>query len=148
MEFTLSPIGLLHTPFSARQETPIQSIRSLAEGWIEVFPEYAPGLEGVAEFSHLILIYLLDRTPQQSSLQVEPFLDDHKHGVFATRYPERPNRIGLSVVELLTCEETTLTFRGADMFDHTPLLDIKPYVPDFDIHPATRVGWYARRAKA
>jgi tRNA (Thr-GGU) A37 N-methylase len=79
-------------------------------------------------------------------LTVQPFLDDAKHGVFATRFPSRPNMLGISVVRLLRREENQLFFSGADMLDNTPLLDIKPYIPEFDIHPVEKIGWYGRRA--
>ena len=79
------------------------------------------------------------------SLLVKPFLDDQLHGVFATRYPYRPNPIGLSVVRLITRKDNILEIEGVDMLDGTPLLDIKPYVPDFDIRTDTRNGWYDSR---
>ncbi len=113
---------------------------------IEVFPEYLEGLEDIEEFSHLILVYVFHRALAQVALKVKPFLDDRRHGVFATRYPNRPNSLGLSVVRLVNRKENELEILGADMLDGTPLLDIKPYVPDFDIHSVSKIGWYANRA--
>ena len=81
-------------------------------------------------------------------MQVKPFLDNQEHGLFATRHPCRPNPIGLSVVRLLFRRENALTVKGIDVLDGTPLLDIKPYVPDFDVHTDVQTGWYARRSKA
>ena len=146
MKIIFDAIGLIHTPFQDTANTPIQSSRSDARGIVEVFPEYLDGLEGVEEFSHLILIYAFHLAPAQVQLIVKPFLDDRLHGVFATRYPNRPNPLGLSVVQLVNREENKLEILGADMLDGTPLLDIKPYVPDFDIHSVSKIGWYANRA--
>ena len=125
---------------------PIQASRSETTGSIEVFPEYLEGLDGVEEFSHLILIYVFHCAPGKASLRVKPFLDNCMHGVFATRYPNRPNQLGLSVVRLVNRKENLLEILGADMLNETPLLDIKPYVPDFDIHSVSKIGWYANRA--
>ncbi len=78
-------------------------------------------------------------------MQVVPFLDDQYHGLFATRYPARPNPIGLSVVELLAIHNNVLEIRGVDMLNGAPLLDIKPYVPEFDVRNDVHVGWYGTR---
>ena len=146
MKLNFRAIGIIHTPFQETENTPIQSSRSEAPGVVEVFPEYLEGLEGVEEFSHLILAYVFHRAPDQVQLKVKPFLDDRMHGVFATRYPNRPNPLGLSVVRLVNRMENKLEVLGVDMLDGTPLLDIKPYVPDFDIHSVSKIGWYANRA--
>jgi tRNA-Thr(GGU) m(6)t(6)A37 methyltransferase TsaA len=146
MKIIFEAIGLIHTPFQDTANTPIQSSRSDANGIVEIFPEYIDGLEGVEEFSHIILIYAFHRAPAQVQLKVKPFLDDRLHGVFATRYPNRPNPLGISVVQLVNRKENKLEILGADMLDGTPLLDIKPYVPDFDIHSVSKIGWYANRA--
>jgi tRNA (adenine37-N6)-methyltransferase len=146
MEITMKPIGVIHTPFYEKDNTPIQSSRSDTPGTVELFPQFAEGLEGVEEFSHLFLVYTFHRASDPVLLKVKPFLDDRVHGVFATRYPIRPNSIGLSVVRLIRREENLLEFLGADMLDGTPLLDIKPYLPDFDIYSVSKIGWYADRA--
>ncbi len=138
----LQPIGIIHTPFTCPEDTPIQSSRSTAEGRVVVFPQYSAGLEGVEGFSRLILLYVWHRAPAEVALRVKPFLYDRETGLFATRYPCRPNPIGLSVVRLLERRDSELLIRGVDMLDGTPLLDIKPYVPDFDVHPVERLGWY------
>jgi tRNA-Thr(GGU) m(6)t(6)A37 methyltransferase TsaA len=72
---------------------------------------------------------------------ITPYLDDHSRGVFSTRAPSRPNRIGLSPVELVAVERNLLRVRSIDVLDGTPLLDIKPYVPRFDSFPNSRAGW-------
>jgi len=144
----MHPIGIIHTPFKQLTETPIQSSRSSAIGEIEIYEDFIEGLQGVEEFSHLILLYIWHHAPKAESLKVKPFLDDNKYGVFATRFPSRPNPIGLSIVHLLECNGNKLKIQGIDMLDETPLLDIKPYVPEFDMHSTDRIGWYSRRAHA
>jgi tRNA-Thr(GGU) m(6)t(6)A37 methyltransferase TsaA len=145
MEFTLKPIGLIHTEFTDRSQMPIQATRSQSAGWLEVDTEYQDGLLDVEGFSHLILVYLFHLSAGYD-LQVQPFLDDHLHGVFATRHPRRPNPIGLSVVRLRSHSGRRLDFVGADMLDETPLLDIKPYIAEFDHFNVDHSGWYEQRA--
>ena len=141
MEFIMNPIGVIHSPFIDKSQTPIQPTRSQAVGQVEVFPEFADGLQDLEGFSHIILLYIFHQS-NGYTLQVKPFLDDQLHGLFATRYPCRPNPIGLSVVQLLTRRENILDIEGVDVLDGTPLLDIKPYVPDFDMRIDTHTGWY------
>lgn len=143
-EFVMRPVGVIHTPFTETKGMPIQPVFSNTRGRVEVFPEYAGGLQNLEDFSHVILLYALHRI-NGYTLQVKPFLDDVAHGLFATRHPNRPNPIGLSVVRLLSRRENVLEVEGIDVLDGTPLLDIKPYVPDFDSHPAARAGWYDSR---
>ncbi|HVP21702.1 MAG TPA: tRNA (N6-threonylcarbamoyladenosine(37)-N6)-methyltransferase TrmO [Anaerolineaceae bacterium] len=145
MEFTMKPIGVIHTPFHKKEETPIQSSRSNTDGTVEVFPQFMDGLDGIEGFSNIFLLYGFHLAASEVSLKVLPFLDDQQHGVFATRYPIRPNPIGLSIVKLLERENNLLFFRGADMLDGTPLLDIKPYIPEFDIFTGEKTGWYQNR---
>jgi tRNA (adenine37-N6)-methyltransferase len=146
MKIDLTPVGLIHTPFSTPAETPIQAVRSQAEGWVEVFPEYAEGLQDIEDFSHLYLLYHLHQA-HRVDLLVEPFLDDRQHGVFATRHPFRPNHIGISIVKLAGRQGNRLQVSGVDMLNETPLLDIKPYVPEFDQRDNVQTGWYANRSK-
>jgi len=96
----IKPIGIIHSPFKSREETPIQPSRSRATGQVEVFKEYQEGLDDIEGFSHIILIYEFHKS-EGYSLKVKPFLDDKLRGLFATRAPRRPNKIGLSVVRLL-----------------------------------------------
>ena len=145
MEFTIRPIGIIHTPFTDEEETPIQPSRSEAVGRVEVYPEFADGLQDIDGFSHIILLYIFHRSSGYT-LSVKPFLDDQQRGLFATRYPARPNPIGLSIVRLLERRENTLVVKGIDVLDGTPLIDIKPYVPNFDIRADVHTGWYATRA--
>ena len=145
-ETIMQPIGIIHSPFTEKSETPIQAARSNARGTVEVFPEYAEGLQDLEGFSHIFLLYTFHESSGYS-LVVKPFLDDAVHGLFATRYPYRPNPIGLSVVQLIGRTGNSLEIEGVDMLDGTPLLDIKPYVPEFDIRTNTRNGWYDSRDK-
>ena len=142
--YTLIPIGIVHSPFSDRSSMPIQASMSQARGKIEILPAYAEGLSDIEGFSDLILIYVFHLSAGYT-LRVTPFLDDQKHGVFATRFPRRPNPIGLSIVRLLRRDGNMLEIEGVDVLDKTPLLDIKPYIPDFDIRRNVRTGWYAHR---
>jgi tRNA-Thr(GGU) m(6)t(6)A37 methyltransferase TsaA len=144
MEITYRPIGTVHSPFKDIEGMPIQpSGASQTQGWIEISPEFVEGLKDLEGFSHIILLYHFHRV-QEAKLTVVPFMDSWPHGVFATRAPRRPNPIGLSIVRLLRVEHNILHVENVDILDGTPLLDIKPYVPDFDQYPAERVGWLER----
>ena len=134
-------IGYIRTPFLENKEVPIQSSFSSIEGEIELFPEYSKGLTDLDGFSHLILIYHFHKAGREQ-MEVVPFLDEKKRGVFSTRAPVRPNPIGISLVELLSIDlsRNVLKIKGVDMLDSTPLLDIKPYIPLFDQRNA-QTGW-------
>jgi tRNA-Thr(GGU) m(6)t(6)A37 methyltransferase TsaA len=140
------PIGLIHSPFSRVEQTPIQPYRSRAAGQVELLPGYEAGLQGLDDFSHIILLYYFHHAEPGYELMVKPFLDDQPKGLFATRYPRRPNPIGLSVVRLVGREGRVLQVDGIDVLDGTPLLDIKPYVPPFDAFPEAAFGWLEGRA--
>jgi tRNA-Thr(GGU) m(6)t(6)A37 methyltransferase TsaA len=121
--------------------TPIQASGSGGvEGKVEIFPAYVEGLKDLEDFSHVILIYHFHRA-KSSQLRAKPFLDDNEHGIFAIRGPNRPNPIGISIVQLNRIKDNVLIFEGVDIVDRTPLLDIKPYVPAFDQREASKVGW-------
>jgi tRNA-Thr(GGU) m(6)t(6)A37 methyltransferase TsaA len=107
-----------------------------------VLPDYAEGLEDLEGFSHIFLLYIFHDSSGYA-LRVRPFLDDREHGLFATRHPCRPNPIGLSVVGLKRRRANVLEVEGIDVLDGTPLLDIKPYVPEFDLRAGARSGWLA-----
>lgn len=138
---TFSPIGMIHTPFESLEGMPIQpSEASDVEGTVVLEPEYEQGLTDIEGFSHIILLFWLHKS-KGYSLMVKPFLDDQKRGLFSTRAPRRPNPVGLSIVRLLNRKGAVLTVKGIDILNNTPLIDIKPYVPKFDIKQATRSGW-------
>jgi tRNA-Thr(GGU) m(6)t(6)A37 methyltransferase TsaA len=145
MEITMRPIGIIHTPFTDKAQVPIQASRSKATGFVEIYPEFAEGLQDLQGFSHIILLYVFHESTDWSLL-VKPFLDDQLRGLFATRYPARPNQIGMSVVRLISQIGPVLEVESVDMLDGTPLLDIKPYVPEFDTRSEVRTGWYESRA--
>jgi len=147
MEFMMGSIGVIHSPFTDKKQTPIQPTRSQAVGQVIIHPEFADGLQDVEGFSHIILLYAFHQS-EGYSLRVKPFLDDQLHGLFATRHPCRPNPIGLSIVRLLARRDNVLEIEGVDVLDGTPLLDIKPYVPDFDVRTNTHTGWYEVRSRA
>jgi len=140
MIVNIKEIGVIHTPYKELSDCPIQPPGSRNNGEVEVFKEYVEGLSDLDGFSHIILIFTLHKSDGYS-LNVKPFLDDHLRGLFATRSPRRPNPIGMSVVKLVKIRENVLSVNGVDMIDGTPLLDIKPYVPDFDERDNVRTGW-------
>jgi tRNA-Thr(GGU) m(6)t(6)A37 methyltransferase TsaA len=140
-EVKYKPIGVIHSPFKEPKGTPIQPAGARGiNGTVEVFPEYAEGLKDIEGFSHIILIchFHLSRGWR---LEVKPFMDDQLHGVFTTRAPARPNPIGVSTVRLVRVEENILHIQDVDIVDGTPLLDIKPYIPEFDMRNVEKIGW-------
>lgn len=141
-QFHYESIGIIRTPFGSPEGMPIQPAGAdHVEGTVEVEESYAEGLRNIDGFSHCILLYHFHASADTASLQVEPFLDEEKRGVFATRAPQRPNQIGLSVVEIDSITGSEVTVRGIDVVDETPLLDIKPFVPDFDVPDDADTGW-------
>jgi tRNA-Thr(GGU) m(6)t(6)A37 methyltransferase TsaA len=141
MAIEFRPIGLINTLHTRSGNAPIQPSRARGiQGTVEVYDDYVEGLADLEGFSHIILLYHLHKASGYK-LRVKPFLDHQKRGLFATRSPWRPNPIGLSVVRLVKVEGSTLTIEDVDMLDQTPLLDIKPYVPEFDRPPDVRLGW-------
>ena len=135
------PVGVIHTPFKELENMPIQpSGAAGVRGTVELFPEFAEGLKDLDGFSHLILLYHFHES-RGYKLIVTPFLDSEPRGVFATRAPKRPNPIGLSIVRLVQVRGYTLDIENVDILDGTPLLDIKPYVPEFDHQENCRIGW-------
>jgi tRNA-Thr(GGU) m(6)t(6)A37 methyltransferase TsaA len=140
------PIGIIRSPFKDIKGMPIQPTGAKGiRGRIVIEPEYIDGLKDIEGFSHIILIYHFHLS-KGFSLEVKPFMDDKLHGVFATRAPRRPNPIGLSIVRLVRVEERTLHIEDVDIVDGTPILDIKPFVPKFDVVKVERVGWLSQRA--
>ena len=138
-----SPIGVIRSPFKEIGKMPIQAAAAAGvAGRVELAPEFMAGTKDLEGFSHLILLYHFHLSAGYA-LEVKPFLDDCVHGVFATRAPRRPNPIGISIVRLIGIEANTLLVEDIDVVDGTPLLDIKPYVPEFDNRPAEKIGWLA-----
>jgi len=136
-----SPIGIIHSPFHSLAGMPIQpTSKTSAEGYAEIFEPYQAGLQDLDGFSHVILIFHLHKVTRMD-LQVTPFLDDRPRGVFATRAPTRPNPIGLSITRLQRIEGGRLYLGNIDILDGTPLLDVKPYVPEMDQPVDVKIGW-------
>lgn len=139
MEFRV--IGNIRTPFKTKEGMPIQPAAAKGiRGSVEINPEFENGLQGLEGFSHIILIYYFHKS-EGFALKVKPFLSEEKQGVFATRAPKRPNAIGMSVVKLLSINNNILEIENVDILDGTPLLDIKPYVPEFDNVEDVNIGW-------
>lgn len=145
MNITYKPIGIIRSPFKEAKGTPIQPVASPdSEATIEIFEAYVEGLQDIEGFSHLILIFHMHLI-RESKLKVIPFLDTQEHGIFATRSPARPNPVGFSVVKLQKVSGNILFIKGIDIIDCTPLLDIKPFVPAFDVRNAEKTGWFEKR---
>jgi tRNA-Thr(GGU) m(6)t(6)A37 methyltransferase TsaA len=141
--FTMHPIGFVRSGYRETREIPKGlDAKHDAEGAIDVLPELARGLQDIEGFSHLIVIWVFDRVGSGDVLEATPPSDDRPHGVFATRSPQRPNPIGLTVVELLRRDGNQLHVRGLDMLDGTPVLDIKPYLTGIPAEQIRR-GWLA-----
>jgi tRNA-Thr(GGU) m(6)t(6)A37 methyltransferase TsaA len=141
MQITLEPIGIIHSPHQKKEDIPIQgAFKPEGVGTVEVFDKYAEGLTDVEGFSHLLIIYYFHKSKGYSLLG-KPYLEDKLHGIFAIRSPHRPNHLGVSVVKLIERKGNLLEIGEIDVFDKTPLLDIKPYVPKFDKRKDVRIGW-------
>ncbi len=144
---TFNPIGVIHSPFTKTDGMPIQPPGAAGvAGTVEVFEQFRDGLMDLDGFSHVILLYLFHQS-RGYDLHVTPFLDDLTRGVFATRAPRRPNPLGLSILQLDNIEDGILYVSNIDILDGAPLIDIKPYVPDFDAQADVRTGWLEKAGK-
>ena len=144
MKFELEQIATIHSPFCKLVNMPVQpkGAKNLY-ATIEFKKEFEEGLKDLDGFSHVYLIYYFHKV-SKIKLNVIPFNDktNTKRGVFSTRTPVHPNKIGLSVVELIKVEKNIVTIKGVDILDGTPLLDIKPYIENFDkIEEKVTSGW-------
>ena len=140
----LHPIGVIHSPYTEAKGTPIQGILGdQTEAWIELADRYVDGLKDLDGFSHAILLYHFHLSDREEIVG-KPYLENREHGVFAMRTPHRPNHIGLSVVRIQRIVGNRLHFSEVDVLDGTPVLDIKPYVKQFDSRADTSSGWIAK----
>jgi tRNA (adenine37-N6)-methyltransferase len=140
--FSFQPIGHVRSPYQSTQQVPKGfDAKHDVEGILEILPQFEAGLTDVEGFSHLIVLWVFDRA-EGFELLATPPTDNRQHGVFATRSPQRPNPIGLTVVELLRRQKTFLHVRGVDMLDGTPILDLKPYLSSIPPEMLRR-GWLA-----
>jgi putative methyltransferase, YaeB/AF_0241 family len=142
VRISLRAIGRIRTPFAEATGTPIQSVYAQGvEGQVIVDDSFAAALDDIAGFDRVWLIYLMDRATAFKP-RVVPYRDTCERGLFAPRSPCRPNPIGMSAVRLARREGCLLHVLDIDVLDDTPLLDIKPYVPEFDAHPSSKAGWF------
>ena len=144
-KITLNVIGKIKTPWHTLENMPIQPTGAKEiKGIIELAPEYLKGLKDIENFSHIILIYQLHLVTEPQ-LEVIPFMDTEIKGIFATRSPKRPNKLGISTVEIEKVEGNKIYILGVDMINNSPLLDIKPFFEDFDNRFNTKKGWLSNK---
>jgi tRNA (adenine37-N6)-methyltransferase len=140
-QVVFTQIGIIHTPFTEPEGIPVQAQGGKnIRGSVEVYEQFTAGLKDLDGFSHIMLLYHFHLSDGYS-LEVRPFLDEEPRGLFATRAPKRPNPIGIAVVRLVEIKGSKLLIEDVDMVDGTPLLDIKPYVPAFDVRENVKTGW-------
>lgn len=151
MKITLTPIGLVHSPFASKEDVNAERNRDPegflhTRGELEIFPEYSPGLQDIDGFSHLIVIFAFHQAGP-GSLWAHPPSDRKRRGVFATRSPSRPNPIGMTIVRLLERRDNRISIAELDMIEGTPILDIKPYTSR-DRKDSPCFGWQEDRKRA
>lgn len=146
-QYIFRPVGLVHSPFTEPPGTPVQPAGATdVPGTVVVDEIFLPGLKDLDGFSHIFLLYVFHRAGSPC-LTVKPYLDTEERGIFATRAPRRPNPIGLSLVRLVGCEGNVLHITGVDLLDGTPLLDIKPYIPQLNPMGNVAIGWLTGRTE-
>ncbi len=139
--FSFRSIGTIYSPHKDVSRIPIQPVFcNDIEGSIELEPEYADGLRGLEGFSHIYLFYYFHES-RKVCLQLKPYLSDQEQGIFASRAPHRPNKLGMSLVRLVSIEDNILHVKDIDILNSTPLFDIKPYIQRFDSRDNVRSGW-------
>ena len=150
MVIILKSIGQVHSPFQNREDIDPEKFATstgfdLIEGELEIYDEFAEGLTDIEDFSHIIVIFGFHKA-EGFKLLTTPYLDNTPRGVFATRSPHRPNPIGMSIVKIIERKNNTLRVSGLDMFEGTPILDIKPYTPR-DQKKEIKIGWLSGKIK-
>jgi tRNA-Thr(GGU) m(6)t(6)A37 methyltransferase TsaA len=144
MEIRFRPIGVVHSPFKAREDIPRyrcfepQGYNDV-QGELEIFKEFEGGLQDIDGFTHIILLFAFHKS-EIRALTAHPPYDGRKRGVFSTRSPHRPNPLGATVLKLIRREGNVLKVLGVDMIEGTPILDIKPYTPR-DLKKDAEFGW-------
>ena len=139
--FAFRPIGTIYSPHKITSRIPIQPVFcNDIEGSIVLKTEYADGLRGLEGFSHIYLFYYFHES-KKVCLRLKPYLSDQEQGVFATRAPHRPNKLGMSLLRLENVQDNVIHVKDIDILNGTPLLDIKPYVKRFDSRDIVRSGW-------
>ena len=138
------PIGIVHSPHKERGKAPIQPIYADGfRGYLEIFPEFVEGLEGLEIFSHIFVLFHFHQA-RSFKLKLTPFFHDTERGIFTTRAPERPNPIGLSLLRLEKVTDNKIYVNDLDILDGTPVLDIKPFTKGLDMRTDSRDGWIGR----
>jgi tRNA (adenine37-N6)-methyltransferase len=145
---SITPIGHISTPFKTKAEAPHQP-EGGAEGTIALLEgqNFEQALEDLAGMEKIWLLYWFDRNPNWKPKVLVPRGPRQKRGVFATRSPHRPNPIGLSLVDLIEVRGLRLRVRNVDLLDGTPIIDIKPYLPEVESHPDAHAGWIEEAAR-
>jgi len=138
---TIKPIGIIHSPYKGTKDIPIQGkFKDEVEAYVELDKKYKDGLIDLDGFSHAILIYHFHESKEEA-ITARPLLETEEHGIFSIRSPYRPNHIGLSIVKIKSIKDHILYFTEVDVFDKTPVIDIKPYVKHFDHREDVKSGW-------
>jgi tRNA-Thr(GGU) m(6)t(6)A37 methyltransferase TsaA len=146
-KITFDPIGFINTPYFEPKQIPIQGcFDKEIEGSCTLYKQFAKGFRDLDKFSHAILIYYFHKA-DKTELISKPFLENKQHGVFAIRSPFRPNKIGFSVVKIKQIINNQLFFTEVDILDGTPLIDIKPFVKQFDNRENVKSGWIDKHFK-
>lgn len=141
------PVGVVESRFEQQSGTPIQGKMAPEEvACIRIHDEFVAGLKDLEHFSHIYVFFKFDRA-SGSKLLVKPYLDNIERGVFATRSPLRPNPLGMTIVRLERIEGNCLHVSGVDILNGSPVIDIKPYIPDFDQHQPEKIGWYQEKGQ-
>jgi tRNA-Thr(GGU) m(6)t(6)A37 methyltransferase TsaA len=144
-QIILNALGKIKTPWQTLENMPIQPTGAKGvKGIVELNPKYSAGIKEIEHFSHIILIYQLHLVTNPQ-LEVIPFMDTTTKGIFATRSPKRPNKIGISIVEIEKVEGANIHVLDVDMINDSPLLDIKPFFEDFDNRFKTKKGWLSAK---
>ena len=139
-QILFQPIGTIRTPYI--DKAPYQPFEDkLSRFEVEVYPEFEDGLNGLDSFRYLMIFFYMDKAKSSNELMIDVSWAGIRTGVFSTRSPERPNPIGFSVVKLESVKGNILHVKEIDILDGTPLLDIKPCVPEFDFSKVTKTGW-------
>lgn len=143
LSYNFNAIGVLRGGGIFPQQAPRQGVYARNEGFVELFPRcnYEQALEDLAGFERIWLLFVFDRNSNWKPKVHPPYGIDRKVGVFASRSPYRPNPIGLTAAELVRIDGLKLYIRNFDLLDGTPILDIKPYIPEADAFPGSKAGW-------
>ncbi|HEX37802.1 MAG TPA: tRNA (N6-threonylcarbamoyladenosine(37)-N6)-methyltransferase TrmO [Candidatus Cloacimonetes bacterium] len=137
----ITPIGVIYSPYTTSKEIPGQGyLREEVEAEIEIKDEYVNAMKDLDSFSHLVVLFYFHKS-DKTILVGHPSWENEDHGVFALRSPHRPNHIGMTIVKVLKIKENLITFTNVDMLDGTPVIDIKPYVGEFERIKNPKFGW-------